>query len=148
MKKIVLSTLLIIGLSVAMTSSVMAKQNIAIVDAVAVAAKSKQVQSLKNEQQSKMLELEKWMVTARADVERQQTQEGKEKLIKKYDADFAKKREALIKNYQTKLQAIDKSISDTIAKYAQEHGYEAVFAKGVVLYGGDDITDDIVKIVK
>lgn len=148
MKKIILSAMLIAGLSFGMINSVMAQQKIAIIDAAAVAAKSQQVQALKNEQQAKTLELEKWIVTAKADVEKQQTKEGKEKLFKKYEAEFAKKQEALMKNYQTKLQAIDKNISDTIAKYAQEKGYEAVFAKGAVLYGGDDITADILKIVK
>ncbi len=148
MKKIFLSTLILAGLSFGMVNSAIAAQKIAIIDAAAVAAQSAQVQAMKKEQQAKMIELEKWMVTAKSDIEKQQTKEGKEKLIKKYEGEFAKKQEALIKNYQTKLQAIDKSISDTIAKYAQEKGYDAVFTKGVVLYGGTDITEDIKKIVK
>lgn len=148
MKKVILSALLVAGLSLGMASAVMAQQKIAVIDAAAVAAKSQQVQNLKKDQQVKMLDLQKWLMTAKADVEKQQTQEGKDKLAKKYEADFAKKQEALLKDYQTKLQAIDKSISDTIAKYAQEKGYDAIFTKGVVLYGGDDITADIIKIVK
>ena len=36
-----------------------------------------------------MQELEKWLTTAREDVEKQQTQESKEKLLKKYNANFA-----------------------------------------------------------
>ena len=148
MKKIILSTLLIAGLAFGTVNAVNAEQKIAIIDAGAVAAQSAQVQALKKEQQSKMIELEKWIVSAKADVEKQQTKEGKEKVLKKYDADFVKKQEAIIKNYQTKLKAIDDSISGTIAKYAKEHGYDAVFTKGVVLYGGVDITEDIKKIVK
>ena len=148
MKKTVLSALLIIGLSIGTISSAVAEQKIAVIDTVAVAAKSTQVQNLKKEQQTKMLELEKWLVTAKTDIEKQQTKEGKEKLIKKYDAEFAKKQQALLKDYQTKLQAVDKSITDTITKYAQANGYSAIFTKGVVLYGGDDITENIIKIVK
>jgi len=148
MKKTILSTIVLIGLSLGMANAVMAEQKIAIMDPVAVAAQSKQVQDLKKEQQIKLLELQKWMTTAKADVEKQQTKEGKEKLVKKYDAEFLKKQEAIMQNYQTKLQAIDTSISGTIAKYAQEKGYDAVFVKGVVLYGGTDITEDIKKIVK
>ena len=146
MRKIFLSALILAGLSFGMANA--AEQKIAYLDAGAVAAQSAQVQALKKEQQAKMLELEKWLVTARSDVEKQQTKEGKEKLLKKYDADFVKKQEAIVKNYQTKLQAIDKSISETISKYAQENGYTAVFTKGVILYGGVDITEDIKKIVK
>ncbi|MBR1425389.1 OmpH family outer membrane protein [bacterium] len=123
-------------------------QNIAVVDVPAVVAKSAQVQALKKEQETKVKELEKWLQTAKADVEKQQTEAGKEKLLKKYNDDFAKKRETIAKNYQTKLQAIDKSISDTIAATAKAKGYDMVISKGTVLYGGDDITADIQKVVK
>ena len=65
-----------------------------------------------------------------------------------YDAEFAKKKEAIAKNYQTKLQEIDKSITATIASQAKLKGYDMVITKGTVLYGGDDITQDIIKVVK
>ena len=125
-----------------------ADTKVAIVDIQAVVSKSAQVQALKKEQQTKIQELEKWITTVRADVEKQKTKEGKEKLIKKYDAEFAKKKELISKNYQTKLQDIDKSISATIASQAKLKGYDLVITKGTVLYGGDDITADIMKVVK
>ena len=126
----------------------MAEQKIAVVDVQAVVSKSAQVQALKKEQQTKMQELEKWLKTAQADVQKQQTEAGKEKLLKKYNADFAKKKEAIAKDYQTRLQAIDKSISDTIATQARLKGYNMVISKGVVVFGGDDITADVQKVVK
>ena len=145
MKKILIITLLgIIGI----TNSVMAASNVAVVDVQAVVAKSAQVQALKKEQQTKMQELEKWLNTAKADVEKQKTQEGKEKLLKKYNSEFEKKKTDIAKNYQTKLQAIDKSISATIAEQAKLKGYDMVISKGVVVYGGDDITADVQKVVK
>ena len=90
----------------------------------------------------------KWLTVVRADVQKQQTKEGQEKLIKKYDADFAKKQEAIKTDYAKKLQAIDVSISKTIAEQAKAKNYNMIFAKGTVLYGGDDITKDIIKVVK
>ena len=123
-------------------------QKIAVVDVPAVVASSQQVQNLKKENEQKIKDLQKWIDVAKADVEKQQTQEGKEKLIKKYDSDFATKREALQKAYNQKLQAIDKSISSTIEKFATTKGYGLVLSKGVVLYGGDDITAEIQKTVK
>jgi len=146
MKKLLVTTLLLVTMGI--TNAAMADTNIAVVDVQAVVSKSAQVQALKKEQQTKMQELEKWLKTVRADVEKQQTQEGKEKLVKKYDAEFAKKKEAIAKNYQTKLQAIDKSITETIANQAKLKGYDMVITKGTVLYGGDDITADIMKVVK
>ena len=146
MKKLLITTLLLgtIGIS----TSVIAASNVAVVDVQAVVAKSAQVRVLKKEQQTKMQDLEKWLNTAKADVEKQKTQEGKEKLLKKYNSEFEKKKADIAKNYQTKLQAIDKSISATIAEQAKLKGYDMVISKGVVVYGGDDITADVQKVVK
>ena len=144
-------------LSVALTALVLctgicnmasAAQRIAVVDVQAVVAKSAQVQALKKEQQAKIQDLEKWLKTAQADVEKQQTQEGKEKLLKKYNSEFAKKKEAIAADYQKKLKAVDKSITNTISTHAKLNGYDIVISKGVVVYGGDDITADIQKVVK
>ena len=136
-------TALILG-----TGVVMAEQKIAVVDVSAVVAKSAQVQALKKEQQTKMQDLEKWLKTAQADVEKQKTQEGKDKLLKKYNADFAKKKETIAKDYQARLQAVDKSITETISTTARAKGYNMVISKGVVVFGGDDITADVQKVVK
>lgn len=125
-----------------------AEQKIAVVDVQAVVSKSAQVQALKKEQQAKMQDLEKWLKTAQTDVEKQQTKEGKEKLLKKYNAEFAKKKEAIAKDYAARLQAVDKSITETISTTAKTKGYNMVISKGVVVYGGDDITADVQKVVK
>ena len=136
-------TALILGSGIAM-----AEQRIAVVDVPAVVAKSAQVQALKKEQQTKMQDLEKWLKTAQADVEKQQSKEGKEKLLKKYNAEFAKKKETIAKDYQIRLQAVDKSITETISTTARAKGYNIVISKGVVVYGGYDITADVQKVVK
>lgn len=146
MRKIFLSALILAGLSFGMANA--AEQKIAYLDAGAVAAQSAQVQALKKEQQAKMLELEKWLVTARSDVEKQQTKEGKEKLLKQYNSEFAKKKEAIAKDYKTKLSAVDKSITETITTKARALGYDMVISKSMVIMGGDDITAEIQKIVK
>ena len=145
MKKLLLSLSMIVLLT---SASMAATQNIAVVDVPAVVAKSAQVAALKKEQQAKMQELEKWLKAAQEDVQKQQTKEGKEKLLKKYNADFAKKKEAIAKDYTTRLQAVDKSITDTIATQAKLKGYSMVISKGVVVFGGDDITADVKKVVK
>ena len=123
-------------------------QKVAIVDIPAIVAQSSQVSELKKEQEMKLAELQKWINTAKADVEKQKTQEGKEKLAKKYDSELVKKREVIRKNYAQKLAAIDKSISATIAEQAKTNGYGLVLSKGVVLYGGEDITATIQKVLK
>ena len=148
MKKLLITTLLLAALGTA-GAAMAATTRIAVVDIQAVVSKSAQVQALKKEQQTKLQELEKWLKVVQTDVEKQKTQEGKEKLLKKYNSDFEKKKAEIAKNYQTKLQAIDKSISETIANEAKIKGYDLVITKqGGVLYGGIDITNDLAKIVK
>lgn len=145
MKKILLSlsmAALLSGVSMAAT------QNIAVVDVNAIVAKSAQVAALKKEQQTKIADLEKWLKTAQADVQKQQTKEGQEKLLKKYNSEFAKKKETIAKDYKTKLSAVDKSITETITTKAKSMGYDMVIAKSMVIMGGDDITKEIQKIVK
>ncbi len=121
---------------------------IAVVDVNTVVAKSSEVKALKSEQEAKMKELQAWLNTVRADVAKQQTQEGKEKLVKKYDGEFAKKQEEIKSNYSKKLQKIDKDISAIIAQEARNQNFEVVLSKGAVLYGGKDITKDITRLVK
>ena len=148
MKKRLSLTLTALILGSGLFSVAAAEQKIAVVDVTAVVTKSAQVRALKKEQQTKMQELDKWLKIAQADVQKQKTQEGKEELLKKYNADFAKKKETIAKDYQTKLQAVDKSITETIASEAKAKGYDMVISKGVVIYGGYDITADVQKVVK
>jgi len=148
MKKI-LSALIVASIfGFGIFSCAFAENKIAVVDVSAVVAKSAQLQALKKEQQNKIQDLEKWLKVAQADVEKQKSQESREKLLKKYNAEFAKKKADMTKNYQTKLQTIEKNISDTIAAQAKAKGYDMVISKGVVIYGGDDITEDVKKVVK
>ena len=127
---------------------IVSAQNIAVVDVPVVVAKSAQVQSLKKEQKNKIKDLDKWLKTAKADVEKQQTKEDREKMLKKYNAELAKKRAAIAKEYATKLTAIDKNITETISAKAKEMGYDMVVSKAMVISGGDDITAEIQKAVK
>ncbi len=129
-------------------SNVPASYKVGVVDVTSVVSKSSQVQALKKEQETKMKDLQAWLNKVRSDVQKQQTEAGKQKLIQKYDAEFTKKQDAIRKNYAAKLQAIDKSISAVIQKQAKALNYDLVLSKGVVLYGGTDITSQVSKLVK
>ena len=129
-------------------NSALAAEKIAVIDVPAVVSKSSQVEALKKEQTKKIEELQKWLANVKKDIDKQQTDEGKAKLRKKYEAEYVKKQEAMRKSYMEKLQAIDKSINATIAEQAKAKGYDMIIAKGVIIYGGDDITEDVIKAVK
>lgn len=124
------------------------KGKIAVVDIQAVVAKSAQVQTLKVEMENKTQELTKWLVDAQNAVKSEKDEAKQQELLQKYNEEFAQKREAVSKEYNAKLQAVDKDINETIINAAKEKGYKIVITKGVVIYGGNDITEEINKVVK
>ncbi len=129
-------------------SDVPANFKVAVVDVQKVVSSSAQVKALKDEQKKKGQELAKFIETAKANINKETDAKKKKALEEKYNKEFQTKRTAIAKNYETKLLAIDKSISTTIDNNAKANGYNLVLAKGVVLSGGTDITDEISKAVK
>lgn len=129
-------------------SDVPSNYKVAIVDVQQVVASSAQVKNLKKEQQAKTDELVKFVEKARKDVAAVTDEKKKKALEDKYTKELDAKKEKLEKDYISKLSAIDTSISKTVEAQAKANNYNLVLAKGVVLYGGEDITDVIIKAVK
>ena len=120
----------------------------AVVDVSAVVNKSTQVKALKTEVATKTQELTQWLQNAQKEVKSEENKKERESLLQKYNAEFAQKREEISKDYNEKLQVIDKDINNVIIETAKKNGYKSVIAKGVVLYGGADITEEVIKAVK
>ena len=130
-------------------SAVMAKDfSVAVVDVPQVVTSSAQVQALKKEQQAKAEELVKFIENARKDVASITDSSKKKAAEEKYSKELQTKKEKIELEYASKLKAIDASISKQIETQAKAQGYDVVLSKGVVLYGGKDITSEIVKVVK
>ena len=123
-------------------------QNIAIVDVPQEVNASKQVQSLKKEQQNKADEIVKFIEKARKDVASITDANKKKAAEEKYTKELQTKKEKMDKDYAEKLKAIDASISKQIEAQAKAQGYDVVLSKGIVLFGGKDITADVIKVVK
>lgn len=132
----------------AFANEVKSECKIAVVDVPKVVIASAQVKALQKNNDEKIEELENWLKTIRSEIAKQSTDEAKQKLIKKYDSEYTKKLENLKKEYKEKLEEIDKNISEVIANEAKQMGYEIVITKKLVLYGGNDITEEIIKKVK
>lgn len=111
-------------------------------------AASSQVKALKASQDAKNKELTAFIKNAQADVNKQTDTKKKKSLAESYEKQLKQKREANVKEYTTKLKAADANITAQIGKKATELGYTMVLPKSAVVWGGDDITDTILKVIK
>ena len=139
----------ILGLLVSLLSvnSVFAAE-IDCVDVQKVVSSSSQVKALKTEQQKKAKELVSFVEKARKEVAAVSDTQKKQALEEKYNKELVTKKEKMDKEYATKLKSIETSITKVIAEQAKAKGYDMVITKGIVLYGGNDITDDVIKAIK
>ena len=138
----------VIGMSVNNFAVSNVPSKIAVVDVQKVVASSAQVKALKADREAKIKDLANFVTTARANVAKETNAAKKKTLEDKYNKELNSKRDAIQKDYAKKLAAIDKSISSVINQKAKAANSDIVIAKGVVLYGGTDITAEIAKSVK
>lgn len=133
----------VVGFSISNMAISDMPSKIAVVDVPEVVSSSSQVMALKAEQQAKAKELVTFLEKARKDVAATTDTKKKQSLEEKYTKELNEKRAAIDKNYNEKLSQIDNAISVQIASQAKLNGYDIVLAKGVVLYGGNDITEEV-----
>lgn len=129
-------------------SGVPANYKVAVVDVAKVVSSSKQVATLKKEQHSKMEQIKKVYETAQNQALKEKDTKKRNEIMKNAENTVVKMKTENDKVYAKKLADIDKSISTTIQTQAKKSGYDLVLAKGVVLYGGTDITTEVQKLVK
>ncbi len=143
MRKILFLTAFIL-----MFSNMAFAEGIGVVDLQAVVNNSQQVKQLKREYDTKLEELNKIVANARMEVAKETDLQKIAAIEEKYTKEFNAKKSALEHEYNAKVGAIEAKIREQIKKKAQEKKYDYVFAKSVVLYGGDDITSEVSASVK
>ena len=121
---------------------------VAIVDLDAVVLNSPQVRDLKVDQTTKAQELAEWLQNAEKEVNNTKDTKKKDELLKKYNAEFAAKRDENTRYYNEQLRIVYANITQIIVTEAQKLGYNFVMAKANVIFGGDDITPQVIKAVK
>ena len=139
---------LLISLILLSNISAFAEDDIAVVDLNKIVNNSAQVKQLKTEHSKKMSELDKIIVNARGEISNENDPAKVLMLEDKYLKEFNTKKEHLETDYNNRLAIIEKTIQDEITKKARKEGYDYVFAKSVVLYGGKDITNELLKSIK
>ena len=148
MKKFLLVLSILTSMVTTSAFAVPEVQKIAVVDIQKIVAASSQVKALKASQEAKNKELTAFIKKAQEDVNKQTDAAKKKSLAQSYEKQLVSKREANLKDYTAKLKAADASITAQIGKKATELGYTMVIPKSSVVFGGDDITDTILKVIK
>lgn len=128
-----------------LSQNVHAECNIAVVDLQKIVDKSAQVQTLKREHETKMAELNKIIVSAKKEIEKETDINKMMATEEKYRNEFNEKKNKIDEEYSKKLTETENSIKKQIQLKAKDKGYDYVFAKSVVLFGGHDITDEVLK---
>lgn len=129
-------------------SDVPPNYKVATVNVPQIVNSSEKINILKSQQKIKVKELMAFVDKARKEVDSEKDANKKKSLEDKYDKELANKKAQIDKEYAQKLTDIDKEITKTIEEIAKKNNYDLVLTSNSVVYGGADITQDIVKVIK
>jgi Skp family chaperone for outer membrane proteins len=124
------------------------KYKVAVIDVPTIMSKSVEVQELQRSQQKESDELNILISKAQNEL---LNEKDKSKLLQKeasYRQEIETKRSSMDREYNTKLAKINENIKNTISKEAKRENYNLVLPSGMVISGGDDITNDVLKKIK
>ena len=130
------------------TKSSLDTSKIAVVDVQRIVSQTPSVLALRQERQNQLMGLQQWVNSANAEINQQTDQNTKAALFQKYQTELNQRQQALQSDYAKKVQTIDAELSKLISDEAKKSGYDYVFAKGIVVFGGTDITESVAKSLK
>lgn len=155
MKKKVIGTLVVIGvfaIGYSVSSIAVSKASpdyrVAVVDIQKIVANSSEINALKAEQEKQLQNMQNTIDKARADIAKEKDPAKIANLEEKYRKEINEQKVALDTSYNSKLTAIDNKIKTAVVEKARSMNYNIVLPKNTVLFGGDDITEQVSAIIK
>lgn len=155
MKRKIIGTLVIIstfavGYSVnnIAVSKASTDYRVAVVDIQKIVANSSEINALKIEQEKQMQNMQSTIDKARTEISREKDPKKIAQLEEQYRKQINDQKLALDTSYNNKLTAIDNKIKTAVVEKARSMNYNIVLPKNTVLFGGDDITDQVGSIIK
>ncbi len=155
MKNKILATLIVISAFIAgysinsiAISNTTPEYKIAVVDIATILKNSKEINALKLEQEKQMQNMQATIDKAKAEISKEQDPVKIAQLEEKYRNEINKQKLALDTSYNNKLTAIDNKIKTAVVEKARSMNYNMVLQKNTVLFGGDDITEQVATIIK
>ena len=121
---------------------------VAVVDIQKIVANSSEINTLKSEQEKQLQNLQTTIDKARAEITKEKDPVKIASLEEKYRKEINEQKVALDASYNSKLTAIDNNIKTAVVEKARSMNYNIVLPKNTVLFGGDDITEQVSSIIK
>lgn len=121
------------------------KYRVAVVDINKIMDKSAQVQSLKISQEKQAKELETLISKAQNELANEHDPNKFVELEANYKKQIETKRNAIDEDYSKKMVQITTDIKSLITNEAKKTDYNLVLPAGMVISGGDDITENVIK---
>lgn len=125
-----------------------APMKIGVVDVKKVVSDSKEVAKVKKEQQANKKILVDFIKASADQFNKEPDAAKKEELKKKFNEELNVKKEAMDKDYAAKLMKINNDMNTELVKLAKQKKYDLILTQDAVLYGGDNLTKDLGKLVK
>ena len=124
------------------------KAKVAYVDIDKLIAASQTIKQATLARENQTKEMLKWYDSVSGEIQKQQTKEARQALIKKYEAQLTQKKKSIKEAYLKEISKVDKQMNLAITQKSKELGYDLVFKKDALLYGGEDITSHVLQNVK
>ena len=110
-----------------------ASSNVGVVDYNQVMSQHPKVQSASSEMQTAVQDAQKEFETKSANMSDQEKR------------DYYQQTQQRLQKNQELMEPITKSVEESVKKVAEQKGLSVVLEKGAVVYGGTDITQDVIK---
>lgn len=124
------------------------RYKVAVVDVSTILTSSPEIQSLKQSQDKKMEELNTLISKAQNEIVNESDKNKALQMETNYRKEIEQKKLDMAEEYNSKITVINNKIKSMISTEAKKSNYNLVLPTGMVISGGDDITNDIVKRMK
>lgn len=124
------------------------KYKVAVVNITEIMEHSQEVKNLKSSQEKQMKDLNNLITKAQTEIANEPDRNKAIQLESTYRKEIETKRSTMDDEYNSKIDKITANIKTLISKEAQKSDYNLVLPAGMVISGGDDITQNVIKDVK
>ena len=121
------------------------RYKVAVVDITKVMEQSKDIKDLKASQDKQLKELQTLISKAQNEIANTQDEQKAVQLQANYSKEIETKRNAIDEEYSKKIVQITSNIKNLVATQAKKSDYNLVLPTGMVISGGEDITDNLLK---